>query len=529
MKEKFIEQHQNLIPSEINPHIYELSLRLHDGYIDGNDGPFIWTLIRDIHTNTKKNTIPSYCIQSENDLIKTQIARGCANFLSSCNWLQLNEDQQVKQLLDPVSTNGQRTYNIYTRMFSMMLQGKNPDEIIDMTRHRGHPLPSHIVIDIQQELLPYLPKQTKIQDEHLSDDDFPYIDLYSVPEEQIDNIKRKLLMALDGKFATYGGINLDVLFEIASTIQEYGITEKAEVCPEKDDILGLRMPSVWYFNTGGPPSPFALFFNLAQSQKYWKHTSKNIPFRNTYGIVALVEGYDTHQLASFAYSHGYKPFSTPFDLVNTAQFLVTGTALASVRDNPKFYQFTDHILLYWAERDDQNPDTILQTIRTIDPEEATIMTLELLRSYWQEVLVLRGVVTTDEEMIILDPACKSGEPCSLLFTRQPQFVLIGGNLDRFYPIDFQSNSVVEANLNIARIQYPVSTLITPRYISPDGASLWHANLTLEPGFLWTSDGILVSLIALRELGQLEDYRNIRSDYHALTKFMNNPRRVRRTL
>ncbi len=527
MNERMHEQHLGAHPLEVNPQLGELSERISSGQIHSQDGPFLWTIIRDCRSQKDKST-PSYPIQSELDEVKVQLAQGCASFLKDIQWHSLTSDTKLRQLIEPVSNNGHKVYNIATRIFSDLLRGMHPDAVTDMTRHRGHPIPSQVIIDIHRELSPFLAQKHRHRLEALTDDDFPYLDLHTVPEDTIKEYVQKLLASLSGKFATYGGINLDVFFELTSRIHDIAANEKAEVCPELDDILGLRMPEVWYFNTGGPPSPFALFFNSVQSRGFTKNTSRNAQFREEYGIVALVEGYDTKHLTEFAHSNGYISFSTPFDLVNTAGYIVSGKALASVRDNPEFYRFADGILDYWSKKTGNSVELIIQTIRSIDPQEATNLTLTLLRSFWEEILIPRGVVTTDEEMIILDPNANQEHASTLLYCRRPDFVLMGGNIDGFYPKNPYTN-VTANNMALANAQYPQSKIITPYYISPDHTSLWPAKLTQEPGYLWTTDGLLVSLIALRELGRSTDYHNLRAMYHRLADWMDSPRKVRRDM
>lgn len=469
-------------------------------------GPFLWHLWAHLHQD---EGIPSRDAQ---DTIAAA-GRECASLLRNVGWLeQPDTETQASYLLYPHAKNGNAIGSWHMRALAAILSGASTGETLDRLRHSGTAVSFHSIEAMRSEVdallplpddVPALPAGILYDPDH----QYPYMDLARVPLEQTGVLFDEMNARLSGVMATYGGINADVLYAIARQTDHpdvASIYEYEELCGPADEALGLRMPHAWYFNMRQPMEA-ALWYNYLQTRKYWKRPKKNEAFRQTYGVVGLVECYAIENLLRFAHQRGVEAMSSPYDLMLTAEYLARGKPEWLAQDGG-FLAFKDHVLAAtgnqgWFEM--PNPNERLQ--------EA----IAILRSYWQSVLAHRAISLTDAEIIIHDPWGLLGE-LGFFYIREPSVVIIGGNADKRMPTE-PEEEIVARNVRLALMQYPPDTkLVVPWYYDPhEGASPWVLSLHAEPKSDLTPDAFILGLIGMNAMLDARVHDDFRTRYETL--------------
>lgn len=469
-------------------------------------GPFLWYLCEHLHGNSP---VSQGAPQDEIAIA----GRVCGNLLKTVGWLDtFDKGMQTSYLLKPYAKDGTVIGSWHMRALSAILSGASPGEILDRLRHHGAVASFQIIEAMRSEIDALVPFHAVVSVPNTtfsyeSDHVYPYMDLARVPLEQSGVLFDAMNETLTGIMATYGGINADVLYATARQTDPPHLAatyEYEELCGPADEALGLRMPHAWYFNIRRPMET-ALYYNYLQTRKYWRRPEKNEVFRQSYGIVCLVECYDVGTLVHYTNVDGVERWSTPFDLMLTAEFIARGKP-ARLGADPAFLAFKDEILAtagYYSSLEELSPDDRFWT------------SIAIVRKYWESVLRHRGTDLNDQEIIANDPYGLLGDQ-GFSFLRRPSVVLIGGNADKRIPTE-PEEEIVGRNIRLALMQYPPNTqLILPWYHDPrEGGSPWMLSLHAEPKSDLTLDAFIVGLIGLEAMADLRTYEDMRTRYETL--------------
>jgi hypothetical protein len=408
-------------------------------------------------------------------------------------------------------------------VLSMLLQGIQPYEIKYRVLQKGKRVPIGQITDIGKYLNTYSDIQiTRPEDQVITgeDDIFPFLDLFGISHEDAEIFLQKLEVATTGMIATYGGINMDVCYHTASSSLAIPLT-KAEICPEKDDLLGLRMPKVWYFNPQKTAYSVAMNYNWTQARKYAHDPDINSGFRRDYGIVCFIECYSVTDLVGFAQANHLTAFSTPFDLVNTATFITRHLQrdgnCANLHSSDILTEFIDQIMKYISTQEGLSFDQLCGQLSSMDDNQRLTSILARLRGFWQDTLIPRGIRQEDEEIILVANNNRSCPDFDFNKHREPRVVFMSGNVDPHTNIH-DDQKFVKNNLYLAVRQYaPGSKIIAPVFSDPTTGRFFRPHFLYVKAHGRTTDTAILQLIILRELGKSNEYWSLRSRYEELAR------------
>lgn len=352
------------------------------------------------------------------------------------------------------------------------------------------------------------------------DNIFPFLYLYQLPHEETDPFFESLEVAMRDTFVSYGGINADVLYHAGKQTGESAPSAKAEICPKEDEVLGLHMPFVWYFNSKGYKMGTAMYYNNIQLRKLDQNPEANINFRQLFGTVCFVECYSIEKLREFAQRHNFTIFSTPFDLVNTIRFIVRSLDYLKEVDfgesDSKFLKFIDKFLDFTATKTQQSKEHVYSDLNKMEVSERFRFLLQSAKSFWQQILIPKGIDANDEEILL---AAGENTPTvlrNLGVSRKPCIVFMGANVD---PLSERKNDeiVVINNRRLAQMQYDRETRIIAPLFKDSQNHLFRPHFLLVKSQGKSADVAILNLLVLREIGEKDKYHSFRSRYEELAR------------
>lgn len=507
--------------------------------------PFLRGLIgRLSHTDIQKRELYGPFEQPD-DLLLVNIGEGCAHSLLQHGWNGRHEklEQARDKLVFPKSKKGVSVTGSSIMVFSLLLQGASPQETKDYLYQHDKKMKTDLIDKIRQEISEYVdfpspltlqrkqfrngnltPEQLIFNGRVREDDTIPYLDMDTVSAESWSGLIEGIKERINHRIATYGGINSDVLLTaaVADNPDKIGIYERAEVSPTEDEFLGLRMPKVWYYNPKWPSLATAMYYNLQQIKPQLRHKEKNRSFREKFGVVGLVECYDIRGLCEFAEKNHYVSFSTPFDLILTADYITTGDTVNGLARNNHFIGFTDEVIGYGARLNEKPQHKYKQYLESLEYSERRLHVLSVLKMYWQDILYKRGVRRGDEEIILLNLSFDARDPKAihngLSANRRPRIVYMGGNIDNNHTVGQDPVVIIARNLALTQRQYgPATKIIIPQYSDSSGNVFFPKMLNHSLHNITNPDAIIAYLFTMRELGMDQEYWDLRTRYEELSR------------
>lgn len=468
------------------------------------------------------------------------MGKACGKALIAANWDRIRKDriQSAKFLLTPCDSLGRSIGSPSLNVLSLLLNGASNDQISDILSYLQpkFAISAEAIVAIRAEIEPFIVASRNI---HLASnnnverqvtpeslltrgrvpeqDILPYLDLGAAQVENWGRLFDEIRHLTERKLATYGGINSDVLLPAAlksSGKLTVSAIEKAEICAPEDDALGLRMPQAWYFNPRWPAMAVAMLYNAIQTTHALRQPELNREFRKRYGVVALVECYKTDELLRFANAKGVTVFSTPIDLMLTAHYIASGQKPEGVFENEKIADYAHEIIKFASKRRNISPDSLKDYIRSLQDKERLYEVIHILRDYWQEILLPKGVDQNDDEIILFDPHYFDRATTGFASNRKPRTVFMGGNIDNVHSLYLDPVVVVARNLALAQTQYGKNTrIVVPQYKDEASCHYWFPQLRLpNHASIPTTDTLILHLFAVRELGLDKDFRGLKGRY-----------------
>lgn len=350
-------------------------------------------------------------------------------------------------------------------------------------------------------------ESTQIQDIEL-----PYPETGEYDTQRMQQLFTAIQKTTHGRLAAYGGINHDILGpRIQSLAQEMNIPfGQSEICPEEDEALGLHMPKACFFSQMPGSVSMAMWYASLQAAQY-RADPANMAVRDRFGTVSIVECYDIEGLKRFAEFNGYGAFSAPHDQVFTARLIAEHGLDMPMDVSGAHQQFAQEIVAYLATKTNKSSDKYIQELLKIPSEskERVLYLLRQMRSYWQEVLLPRGIIRIDEDIILIDQQDDRPSEDNLAHKRKPLVVCIGHDVES--PED---DGRVMESLEFAREFYPKQTkILTPQFSTKDG--LIRPGLAISTPDEMSIEALIIQLIMVKELGMDEKYRILKRCYMEL--------------
>lgn len=245
---------------------------------------------------------------------------------------------------------------------------------------------------------------------------------YEFEKKEIKNLnfiqKRLEKYINECKVGSYGGVNTDILYE---EFKELGYDlEKEEVCPEDDELIGLRMPNFWPINQGGSCFSIAQYYNFIQQKQKMK--SENFSFwnkevRKDFGWVGIVELFNTSNLITRLRKEKYPFFSVPYTLTECMRYL-------EGHESKRLEMYKDYaqVIFDWAKKQDffNSKEWFLGKNKSWEIQENSEILLNpklAVKKYWQEILLNKRYEYSDRELNIVSR--------DFSFNRNPEIVLVG--------------------------------------------------------------------------------------------------------
>lgn len=344
-----------------------------------------------------------------------------------------------------------------------------------------------------------------------SNNTFPLLDVTRVTEGELRILYEDANSFLRGNVLTFGGLNTDLFYpQLKRLAQRQGQTLiRPELCPDEDEAIGLLIPHAWYFSQNPHALGVAMWYVDYQTNVQ-PTIAAEASIIGDYGLVSVIECYRRDDLTAFARQPGYIAFSVPYDLVQTARHITRHIEdLAQATSDDRYLDFIRSVISNTANRQTQQPEDIVKGLTSLDETARQRAVLEMMRNYWQDILVPRGIVLTDEDVVIVDQVPNRPETETLDYTRRPFLVFIGGSISA--SADESQETIRVKNISLARAKYPPTTqVIAPTYT--DGSS---PQFRQQAATEVTPDLLVLSLITLRELGEVEKYQTLRARYAKL--------------
>lgn len=245
---------------------------------------------------------------------------------------------------------------------------------------------------------------------------------YEFEKTKISNLaeaQKKLKKYISiSKLGTYGGVNTDILYGKFKSLG-YNI-EREEVCPEDDELIGLRMPNFWPINQGEYSLDIAQYYNFIQQKQRMKESgfdNWNLDIRKDYGWMGVVEIFDTSKLVKRLKEENHSFFSVPYTLTECMRFLEGHES-----KRLDVYEKYANVILEWTKKQDfYNPsEWFLGKDESWKIQKSSKKLLNpkfAVKAFWQQELLNKRYDFKDRELNVVSREFSNN--------RNPDVILIG--------------------------------------------------------------------------------------------------------